>query len=104
MGMKFKDVPGEIKFKCPGDMFLLHQWIKQEPVDLLIGNSYMKYIARDEDIPLVRHGFPIIDRMGHSYFPSVGYKGALRLMEKILDALLTRRDRDASEATFELVY
>lgn len=30
------------------DMFLLHQWIKQEPVDLLIGNTYGKYIARDE--------------------------------------------------------
>ena len=99
-----KDVPCEIKFKCPGDMFLLHQWIKQEPVDLLIGNSYMKYIARDEDIPLIRHGFPIVDRFGHSMFPTVGYKGALRLMEKILDALLSRRDRDASETEFELVY
>ena len=37
----------------------MHQWIKKEPVDLLIGNTYGKYIARDEDIPFVRHGFPI---------------------------------------------
>jgi nitrogenase molybdenum-iron protein beta chain len=58
------------------DMFLLHQWIKKEPVDLLIGNTYGKYIARDEDIPFVRHGFPILDRVGHSYFPTVGYAGA----------------------------
>ena len=67
-------------------MFLLHQWIKNEPVDLLIGNTYLKYISRDEDIPLVRWGFPILDRVGHQYFPTVGYKGGLRLLEKILTA------------------
>ena len=58
-----------------------------EPVDLLIGNTYGKYIARDENIPFVRHGFPILDRVGHSYFPTVGYAGAMRLLEMILDAL-----------------
>ena len=41
------------------DIFQLHQWIKNEPVDLLIGNTYGKYIARDEDIPFVRFGFVI---------------------------------------------
>lgn len=94
---------GEVKIKVPGDMFLFHQWIKNEPVDLLIGNTYVKYIARDEDIPFVRHGFPILDRIGHSYFPTVGYRGGLRLLEKILDALMDRQDRDASDINFELV-
>ncbi len=72
--------------RSTADMFLLHQWIKNEPVDLLIGNTYGKYIARDEDIPLVRCGFPILDRVGHQYFPTVGYKGGIRLLEKILGA------------------
>ncbi|HKL20176.1 MAG TPA: nitrogenase component 1, partial [Tichowtungia sp.] len=85
------------------DMFLMHQWIKNEPVDLLIGNTYGKYIARDEDIPFVRHGFPILDRIGHSYFPSVGYMGGIRLVEQILGALMDRQDRDAPETSFELV-
>jgi len=85
-------------------MFHLHQWIKNEPVDLLIGNTYLKYIARDEDIPLIRHGFPILDRMGHSYFPTVGYAGALRLIEKFLTAIFDRADRDATETKFELVF
>lgn len=98
-----KDSPHPVNVKAAGDMFLLHQWIKNDPVDLLIGNTYMKYIARDEDIPLVRFGFPILDRVGHSYFPTVGYRGALRLLEKILDALLDRQDRDAPEESFELV-
>ncbi|QBG48107.1 nitrogenase molybdenum-iron protein subunit beta [Verrucomicrobia bacterium S94] len=85
------------------DMFLLHQWIKNEPVDLLIGNTYGKYIARDEDIPFVRHGFPILDRIGHSYFPTVGYNGGIRLLEKMLGVIMDRQDRDAPETRFELV-
>jgi len=97
---KFGD---DINVKTPGDMFLLHQWIKNEPVDLLICNTYGKYMARDEDIPFVRHGFPILDRIGHSYFPTVGYKGGLHLLEKILGVLMDRKDRDSSEEAFELV-
>lgn len=99
-----KDVPYDCKYKCGGeaDMYLLHQWIKNDPVDLLIGNTYLKYIARDEDIPLVRHGFPILDRVGHQYFPSVGYSGAMRLMDKFLGAIMDRADRDAPETKFEL--
>jgi nitrogenase molybdenum-iron protein beta chain len=92
-----------INVKAGGDMLLFHQWVKNEPVDLLIGNTYVKYIARDEDIPAIRFGFPILDRMGHIYFPTVGYRGGLRLLEKILDALLSRKDRDSSTIDFELV-
>jgi nitrogenase molybdenum-iron protein beta chain len=94
----------EIKMRqgAQADMFLLHQWIKKEGVDLLIGNTYGKYIARDEDIPFLRFGFPILDRVGHSYFPNIGYLGAMRLAEKILNAFMDRQDRDAPEESFEL--
>ncbi|MGO8748475.1 MAG: nitrogenase molybdenum-iron protein subunit beta [Thermoguttaceae bacterium] len=97
-------VPG-VKYRqgSAADMFLMHQWIKNEPVDLLIGNTYGKYIARDENIPLVRHGFPIVDRVGHTYFPTVGYRGAIRLLEMILNALMDKKDRESPEESFELV-
>ncbi len=100
-----KDAVPEAKIKngANADMFLLHQWIKNEPVDLLIGNTYGKYIARDEDIPFIRMGFPILDRIGHSYFPTAGYRGAMRILENILSALMNRQDRDALEESFELV-
>jgi nitrogenase molybdenum-iron protein beta chain len=98
-----KDMGRPINVRAKGDMFLLHQWIKNEPVDLLIGNTYCKYIARDEDLPLVRWGFPILDRQGHQHFPTVGYKGGLRLLEQILGVLLDRKDRDDAESQFELV-
>jgi nitrogenase molybdenum-iron protein beta chain len=97
------ELPFTVNVKAGSDMFLLHQWIKNEPVDLIIGNTYCKYIARDEDLPFVRWGFPILDRQGHQYFPTVGYKGGLRLLEKILGVLLDRKDRDEPETSFELV-
>jgi len=85
------------------DYFYLHQLIKSGRVDIVFGNTYAKYLCRDEDIPLVRTGFPIFDRIGHQYFPIVGYRGGLRLLERILSALMDRQDRDAPEESFELV-
>jgi nitrogenase molybdenum-iron protein beta chain len=95
----------EAKYKNgpQADMFLMHQWIKEKPVDLLIGNTYGKYIARDENIPFVRMGFPIIDRIGHSYFSTMGYMGGLRIVEKILSVLMDRQDATCLEEKFELV-
>ncbi|MDD3268638.1 MAG: nitrogenase molybdenum-iron protein subunit beta [Syntrophomonadaceae bacterium] len=93
----------EAKVKASGDLFTLQQWLKEKPVDLLIGNTYGKLIARAEDIPLVRVGFPILDRGVHSYFPVVGYKGAMRLIEMISNTLLERQDRDALDEDYELI-
>ncbi len=100
-----KDSVPEAKFTNGerADMFLLHQWIKQENVDLLIGNTYGKYIALDENIPFVRMGFPILDRIGHSYFPTVGYNGGLRILEKILNSLMDKQDFEAPAEKLELV-
>lgn len=89
--------------KASGDLYELHQWIKAEGVDLLIGGTHGKHIARAEDIPFVRAGFPIIDRYIHSYMPLVGYKGAMRLAELITNALMDRQDRDCKEEDFEMI-
>ncbi|MBN1432210.1 MAG: nitrogenase molybdenum-iron protein subunit beta [Methanomicrobiaceae archaeon] len=91
------------KIKAEGDLFDLHQWIKEESVDLLIGNSHGKYIARAEDIPLVRVGFPVYDRAVHPLMPITGYRGCLRLIEMISNTLLDRRDHDALDQDYELI-
>jgi len=100
---KTRDLEINVKNGKQADMFLLHQWIKNEEVDLLIGNTYGKYISRDEDLPFIRFGFPVLDRVGHSYFPTVGYMGGMRLLEKILGALMDKIDRTVPEERFELV-
>jgi nitrogenase molybdenum-iron protein beta chain len=99
-----KDRVPEAKYKNgpQADMFLMHQWIKEEPVDLIIGNTYGKYIARDENVPFLRMGFPILDRVGHSYFTTLGYVGATRILERILGVLMDKQDASAPEEKFEL--
>ncbi len=73
----------------PGaDMFRFHQLIKNEKPDLIFGNTYAKYIARDEDIPLVRVGFPIHDRIGGQRILHIGYRGTHRLFDTIVNALI----------------
>ncbi|MDR2825962.1 MAG: nitrogenase molybdenum-iron protein subunit beta, partial [Deltaproteobacteria bacterium] len=89
--------------KAGADLFELHQWIKNKPVDLLLGSSYGKQIAKAEDIPVVRVGFPILDRYGHSYMPTLGYTGALRLAEQIADTLMDRIDRDCADEDLDVV-
>ena len=97
-----KDIP-EAKFMSGelADMFRMHQWIKQEGVDLLIGNTYGKYIGRDENTPLVRFGFPIADRPGHNYFAKTGYNGGANLVKQIMDAFLDKQDKTCLEEAFE---
>jgi nitrogenase molybdenum-iron protein beta chain len=89
--------------KANADLFELHQWIKNEPVDLLLGSSYGKQIARAEDIPFVRAGFPVLDRYGGTLQPVVGYSGGISYVEKITNAIMDRLDRDCSEEDFEVV-
>ncbi|MDR2705846.1 MAG: hypothetical protein LBC02_08730 [Planctomycetaceae bacterium] len=85
------------------DMYLFHQLLQENKPDLMFGNTYCKYIARDMDIPLLRTGFPIYDRLGHSYQPIAGYRGGMNLFIRILNTLMDRIDRDATEEEFELI-
>jgi nitrogenase molybdenum-iron protein beta chain len=48
-------------------------------------------------------GFPILDRVGHSYFPKVGYTGAMYLLTGILNAIMDKQDRDCPEEKIELI-
>ncbi|MDR2671795.1 MAG: hypothetical protein LBC35_00535 [Coriobacteriales bacterium] len=89
--------------KDSADLFELHQLVIQDPVDVLIGTSFGKLIARAENIALVRAGFPIIDRYVHSYMPLVGYRGGMRLVEMIAGALMDSLDRNCAEEDFEMV-
>jgi len=93
----------EAKIRQCADLFELHQWMKLEPVDLLITNTYGKHMARTENVPFVRFGFPILDRASHRFFPTVGYAGAINLINQMINVLLDKKDRQCPEEWFELV-
>lgn len=70
------------------DLRALERELMDEPVDIMIGNSDGRLIARDLGIPLVRVGFPVYDRVGYQRIPVVGYHGAVNLLNRITNTVL----------------
>jgi len=67
--------------------------------DIVIGNSKGYGMARRMNIPMVRVGFPIHDRLGGSRVLHLGYRGAQQLFDKIVNSLLEKR-QDTSETGY----
>ena len=65
--------------------------VKQAEPHLMIGHSKGYSLARKLDIPLVRIGFPVHDRVGGSRLMHLGYQGAQNLFDRIANTLLERR-------------
>nr|AAD05048.1 nitrogenase FeMo beta subunit protein [Gluconacetobacter diazotrophicus PA1 5] len=80
------------------DLWHMRSLLATEKVDLLIGNSYGKYLERDTDTPLIRLMFPIFDRHHHHRFPVWGYQGALRVLVTLLDKIFDKLDDDTIQA------
>lgn len=60
-------------------------------VNIIIGNSTGKQITEKHGIPPVRIGFPIQDRVGGQRLEYTGYKGSLRLLDDISNAMLAKK-------------
>lgn len=89
------------------DLWHMRSFLATEPVDLLIGSSYGKYLERDTNTPLIRLSFPIFDRHHHHRFPTWGYQGALTVLVKILDTIFDKLDTETgtpggAEYSFDL--
>ncbi|MEN6376260.1 MAG: nitrogenase component 1 [Smithella sp.] len=60
-------------------------------VDIIIGNSKGYYLAKNLNVPLVRAGFPIHDRIGGQRILHVGYEGTQQLFDRIVNALIEHK-------------
>ncbi|EGW39328.1 nitrogenase molybdenum-iron protein subunit beta [Desulfosporosinus sp. OT] len=88
----------------PGkDLWHLRSLLVTEPVDMLIGDGHGKYAARDANIPLIRVGIPIYDRVNLHRYPIVGYSGVINLVTMIVNTFLDELDRTSTDAYFELM-
>ena len=61
---------------------------KQLKPDFVIGSSKGAKLARQLNVPLVRVGFPIHDRIGGQRILHLGYRGAQQLFDLIVNTLL----------------
>ncbi|TLX74119.1 nitrogenase [Labilibacter sediminis] len=63
--------------------------------DFLIGNSKGNYIATNLNIPLVRVGFPIHDRIGGQRVNHLGYLGTQELFDRIANAMIEYKQNNS---------
>ena len=64
--------------------------------DLLVGSSKGYSLARKLGVPLIRCGFPVHDRIGGQRILHIGYAGAQSLYDRIVNALLDRKQEDST--------
>lgn len=78
----------EPKIMTGADFEQIEELCQGMDADIMIGHSKGYYISQKHNIPLIRVGFPIHDRLGGQRVLHVGYEGAHRLFEQIANALL----------------
>lgn len=85
------------------DLWHLRSLVMTEPVDMLIGDSHGKHIAKDANIPLARIGYYLTDRVHLHRQPIIGYQGAINLITMIANLFIDDYDRKCPEERFEIL-
>ncbi|MDR2623405.1 MAG: nitrogenase [Methanobrevibacter sp.] len=70
------------------DLHDFEKVLEDNPVDIIIGNSYGASIADKFRIPLFRVGFPIFDRIGAQRISFIGYNGGINFVDAITNMIL----------------
>ncbi len=94
-----KNVKNQIHVHHGMDFTQMEEKARHLEPDFVIGNSKGYTMARHLDIPLVRVGFPIHDRVGGSRILHIGYKGTQQLFDTIINTLLQKR-QDTSKVGY----
>ncbi len=86
-----QNVVHDMEIITNADLWEMEKRITQDglKLDLILGHSKGRFTAIDNQIPMVRVGFPTYDRAGLWRHPVVGYAGAIWLAEQMANALFT---------------
>jgi nitrogenase molybdenum-iron protein NifN len=77
------------------DFYDIENMAKELKVDLVIGHSKGYTFARKENLPLIRIGFPIHDRVGGQRILHLGYHGAQALFDLITNTIIDKKQSDS---------
>lgn len=78
------------------DFYDIEELAVQGGADLLVGHSKGYSFARQHDIPLIRVGFPIHDRIGGQRLLHLGYHGAQVLFDTIANTIIEKKQDDST--------
>ena len=77
---------------------------QEAKINIAIGPSDGRYLTEKGEIPLVRLGFPIHDRVGGQRLLSVGYTGTMMLLDRITNTLLENKYKSYRSSMYEKYY
>jgi nitrogenase molybdenum-iron protein NifN len=73
------------------DFYDIEQMAKELAPDIVVGHSKGYAFSRRENVPLIRVGFPIHDRIGGQRILHLGYHGAQALFDAIANTMIERK-------------
>jgi len=82
------------------DFYEINEMAGQMNIDLVVGHSKGYPLAKKLDIPLIRVGFPIHDRIGGQRILHLGYSGAQQLFDTVTNALIEKKQDDSPVGYF----
>lgn len=95
-----KDVTEDILPEQPDvhegmDFFDISEMAEALEPDIIVGHSKGYPLARKLNIPLIRVGFPIHDRIGGHRILHLGYRGAQILFDTVVNAAISRKQESS---------
>ena len=81
----------KVKVREGYDFERIREWCLTNKPDIIIGHSKGYYIARELEIPMVRVGFPVHDRIGGQRIKHLAYSGTQELFDKVVNALIEHK-------------
>ncbi|MGE4559342.1 MAG: nitrogenase component 1 [Desulfobulbus sp.] len=82
------------------DFYEINQMAEQMDIDLVVGHSKGFPLAKKLNIPLIRVGFPIHDRVGGQRILHLGYAGAQHLFDAVTNAVIEKKQNDSPVGYF----
>lgn len=86
------------------DFSQIRERSREMAANIAIGHSDGRYLTEREGIPLVRHGFPIHDRIGGQRLLSVGYTGTTMFLDRVTNTLLENKYKNYRSAMYQQFY
>lgn len=84
------------------DLWHFRSLVLTDKPDFMIGNSYAKFIQRDTkakgdefEVPLIRLGFPILDRHHLHRNTTLAYEGGMYMLTTLVNAVLEKMDDES---------
>ncbi len=77
------------------DFYDIEELAGELKVDLIVGHSKGYSFARKENLPLIRVGFPVHDRIGGQRILHLGYEGAQSLFDLITNTVIEKKQSDS---------